>query len=169
MSSKIIIDRYPSPCGELVLGDCQGQLCLCDWALASHRTAIDRRISRWTGLQLEEGRTELTIETAGQLDEYFSKQCEMFSLPLLLCGTEFQREVWRYLLTIPYGETISYLDLAGEVRRPEAVRAVANAVGANALAVIVPCHRIVAASGALGGYSGGAEAKRNLLLLEKHG
>ena len=167
ISNKIVIDRFYSPLGEILLGDYQGRLCLCDWALSTHRIMVDRRIRQRLDAEIEKGRTELTIKAAVQLDGYFSQQRINFDLPLLFCGTFFQSEVWRYLMMVPYGTTKSYGDLSRDVRRPKAVRAVANAVGANALAIIVPCHRIVGVSGALGGYSGGTLVKRSLLLMEK--
>jgi O-6-methylguanine DNA methyltransferase len=87
-------------------------------------------------------------------------------LPLDLKGTRFQLEVWRALLRIPYAETRSYADLAREVGSPNAARAVGSANGANPVAIIVPCHRVIASGGGLGGYSAGLDCKRKLLALE---
>jgi methylated-DNA-[protein]-cysteine S-methyltransferase len=85
----------------------------------------------------------------------------------LTIGTEFQKKVWRYLQKITYSTTASYLELANKTGNENAVRAVANANGANALAIIIPCHRVIASDGSLGGYAGGVPLKRYLLNLEK--
>jgi methylated-DNA-[protein]-cysteine S-methyltransferase len=98
-----------------------------------------------------------------QLDEYFAGKRTVFDLPLAPRGTEFQQEVWRALREIPYGETRSYGELAARVGRPGAARAVGAANGRNPVSIIVPCHRVVGASGALTGYAGGMERKQWLL------
>ncbi|HEX5960492.1 MAG TPA: methylated-DNA--[protein]-cysteine S-methyltransferase [Rhodanobacteraceae bacterium] len=104
---------------------------------------------------------------ARQLDEYFAGTRQQFELPLHPSGTPFQLEVWGALLTIPYGETVSYADIARRIRRPRAVRAVGAANGANPLAIIVPCHRVIGSHGNLVGYGGGLPAKRWLLAHER--
>ena len=104
-------------------------------------------------------------ETASQLDEYFAGERTDFDIPMELDGTEFQRDVWNELSRIPYGETISYGELARRVGRPNGPRAVGQANGRNPVAVIVPCHRVLASNG-IGGYGGGLEVKRELLALE---
>lgn len=104
---------------------------------------------------------------ADQLDAYFAGGLTEFDLPLRLDGTEFQRRVWAGLLEIPYGETISYGELARRIRRPTASRAVGLANGRNPVAIIVPCHRVIGAGGSLTGYGGGLDRKRTLLDLER--
>jgi methylated-DNA-[protein]-cysteine S-methyltransferase len=104
---------------------------------------------------------------AGQLAEYFAGERTEFDVPRELSGTEFQRAVWAQLSAIPYGETISYGELARRVGSPKASRAVGSANGRNPVAVIVPCHRVVAADGGLGGYGGGSDRKVLLLDLER--
>ncbi|HEX3947968.1 MAG TPA: methylated-DNA--[protein]-cysteine S-methyltransferase [Acidimicrobiales bacterium] len=102
-----------------------------------------------------------------QLDEYFAGTRSEFDLPLRFTGgTAFQQSVWRALAEIPYGQTISYAELAARVDRPGAFRAVGQANGANPLAIIFPCHRVIAAGGGLGGYGGGLHLKQQLLDLE---
>ena len=91
-----------------------------------------------------------------------------FDLPLLFAGTDFQKRVWDLLLTIPYGKTLSYGELARQLGLPNATRAVANANGANAISIFAPCHRIIGSDGTLTGYGGGLAAKRFLLELEKN-
>ncbi|HET6793587.1 MAG TPA: methylated-DNA--[protein]-cysteine S-methyltransferase [Acidimicrobiales bacterium] len=103
---------------------------------------------------------------AAQLKEYFAGQRDSFDIPLKLKGTDFQREVWLALAEIPYGTTISYADLARAVGRPRAFRAVGQANGANPLPIVLPCHRVVASGGRIGGYGGGLTMKRRLLDLE---
>lgn len=112
-------------------------------------------------------RTAVLVRAAAQLDEYFAGERRDFDLPLAPRGTPFQVAVWRALARIPFGETCSYGELARTVGRPSASRAVGAANGANPIAIIVPCHRVIAADGTLGGYSGGLDLKRRLLALEK--
>jgi methylated-DNA-[protein]-cysteine S-methyltransferase len=104
-------------------------------------------------------------DTATQLEEYFAGDRTEFDLPMELDGTEFQREVWRELTRIPYGETISYGELARRVGRPRGPRAVGQANGRNPIPIIVPCHRVLASNG-VGGYGGGLPMKRALLAVE---
>lgn len=106
-------------------------------------------------------------ETEKQLREYFQGTRQEFDLPLGLTGTSFQREVWKKLLEIPFGETISYKTLASGVGRPGASRAVGTANGQNSIPLIIPCHRVISSDGSLGGYSGGLEIKKALLAKEK--
>lgn len=101
-----------------------------------------------------------------QLEEYFNAQRRAFQLPLDLRGTPFRQKVWNALLEIPYGETRSYAELARSIGEPKAFRAVGAANGANPIAIIVPCHRVVASGGGLGGYGGGVPLKKRLLALE---
>ena len=105
-------------------------------------------------------------EAETQLHAYFAGELERFELPLAPRGTDFQRSVWDALGEIPYGHTTTYSDLAARLGRPSACRAVGAANGRNPLPVIVPCHRVVGAAGALTGYGGGLERKRVLLALE---
>jgi methylated-DNA-[protein]-cysteine S-methyltransferase len=108
-------------------------------------------------------RTDVLVRTAAQLAEYFAGERRDFDLPLAPRGTVFQRDVWSALARIPYGVTCSYGDLAREVGRPSASRAVGAANGRNPIAIILPCHRVIGASGALTGYGGGLPLKRWLL------
>lgn len=101
-----------------------------------------------------------------QLEEYFGGKRRAFDLPLDLSGTPFQRDVWTTLAEIPYGETVSYGELAAMVGRPTAFRAVGQANGANPVPIVLPCHRVVASGGRIGGYGGGLPVKRKLLELE---
>ncbi len=109
---------------------------------------------------------EVLKECIRQLDEYFSGNLQNFSLPLAPEGTHFQQSVWKALQTIPYGQTISYKQLAEKVENPKACRAVGTANGRNPIAIIIPCHRVIAADGSLGGYAGGLDTKTTLLRIE---
>ena len=106
-------------------------------------------------------------EAARQLSEYFRGQRQAFDLPLALEGTAFQRRVWQALLGIGYGQTVSYGQLADQIGRPTAARAVGLANGRNPVSIIVPCHRVVGSDGSLTGYGGGLGNKRRLLELER--
>jgi len=103
---------------------------------------------------------------AGQLDEYFACRRTAFDLPLDLAGTEFQRTVWKALMRIPFGQTVSYLEHAQSINNPKALRAVGAAIGRNPVSIIVPCHRVIGTSRSLTGYAGGLERKSSLLALE---
>jgi methylated-DNA-[protein]-cysteine S-methyltransferase len=114
-------------------------------------------------------RDELPVlkQTAAELREYFAGRRTAFSVPLALAGTEFQRAVWAQLCLIPYGQTWSYVELARRVGKPQASRAVGSANGKNPVAIIVPCHRVIGATGQLTGYGGGLPRKQQLLQLEQ--
>lgn len=105
-------------------------------------------------------------DVADQLDAYFAGSLTEFDVDLELAGTEFQRRVWAALQTIPYGETRSYGEIAGQIGSPAASRAVGLANGRNPISIIVPCHRVVGAAGSMTGYAGGIDRKRMLLSLE---
>jgi O-6-methylguanine DNA methyltransferase len=106
-------------------------------------------------------------EAIRQLLEYLEDKRTRFDLPLDLRGTDFQRAVWSELVRIPYGETRSYAQVARALGRPRAVRAVGTANGANPIPLVVPCHRVIASGGGLGGYGGGLDLKRRLLAMEQ--
>jgi methylated-DNA-[protein]-cysteine S-methyltransferase len=105
-------------------------------------------------------------EAIRQLRSYFAGERKDFDLPLILEGTDFQLSVWHNLRKIPYGETISYLQLAEKIGNPKAVRAVGLANGANPIPIIIPCHRVIGSNGSLTGFGGGLPAKQKLLALE---
>lgn len=166
MKEKIIIKYYNSAFGELILGSFQNKLCLCDWCYRKMRAAIDKRIQTNLNAEYEEGETETISETILQLEKYSKGKLTSFNIPLLLVGTDFQKTVWHALLEIPYGKTDNYLGLSQKLNNTKAIRAVAAANGANAISIIVPCHRIIGKNGDLVGYAGGLPAKKKLLALE---
>ena len=125
------------------------------------------RPARLGGTRLEWVESAADVEPyARELDEYLAGRRREFSLPLDLRGTEFQRKCWDALLSIPYGETRTYAEIARSVGRPQAFRAVGMANHSNPIAIIVPCHRVIETSGGLGGYGGGLDLKHKLLKLE---
>ena len=157
-----------TPFGFLLLGSYKDEVCLCDWAKAKNLKIIASRLEKTLKADFDFKTTKVLDEATRQLQTYFLKERLTFDLPLLLIGTDFQKQVWQALQEIPYGETITYAELASRIGKPQAVRAVANAIGANALNIIVPCHRVIGADRALTGYAGGLDTKRFLLNLE-HG
>jgi methylated-DNA-[protein]-cysteine S-methyltransferase len=108
----------------------------------------------------------LLVEADCQIDEYFRGRRRTFDLKLDLIGTDFQRAVWRALLTIPFGETRTYEQIARQIGKPTAMRAVGAANGRNPISIVVPCHRVIGSSGELTGFAGGLDAKAFLLALE---
>lgn len=168
MKKKNIIQirHYESPCGMLMLGSYGDKLCLCDWQIEQHRDHIDRRLKRMLNAEFEEGTSEVIDKAIKQLDEFFAGQRKIFDIPLLFVGTDFQKTVWNELLKIPFGKTVSYGEMARRIGMPKAVRAVANANGANSMSIFAPCHRVIGSDHSLTGYGGGLDAKRTLLKLE---
>jgi len=114
----------------------------------------------------EDTRHPILLAAERQLAEYFAGRRASFDLPLDFAGTDFQKEVWRALLTIPFGETRTYAQIARQVGRPAAVRAVGAANGKNPLSIVAPCHRVIGSNGELTGFAGGLDAKAYLLRLE---
>lgn len=141
---------------------------MCDWRYRKMRTQIDRRLQ--VGLKTEYyfREDEIINETITQLNQYFLCERETFDLPLLMIGTDFQKNVWTELLNIPFGHSATYMQQALKIGDKNSVRAVASANGANAISIIVPCHRIIGSNNELVGYAGGLPAKQKLLQLEKH-
>lgn len=166
-TDKIITRTYASPCGTLILGSYHDRLCMCDWLVENHRELVDHRLHRILRTEFEEGKSAVTERAAAELDEYFAGVRHQFDIPLLFVGTEFQKKVWNDLLSIPYGKTISYGEMARRMGLPRAVRAVANANGANSISIFAPCHRVIGSDGRPTGYGGGLPAKEFLLELEK--
>lgn len=164
---RIIISTYKSPAGELTIGSSGDLLCLCDWTTGERRGRINRQPERRLEARYEEGTSPVIERAIAQLNEYFNGTRREFDIPLELTGTEFQCRVRRELLNIPYGETISYAELARRVGNPKAVRAVASANATNPISIFIPCHRVIGSDNRLTGYSGGLPVKKYLLDLEE--
>ena len=154
---------FETPCGLLLLGAEDGKLCLCTWLNEAKKEQLDAVQNEKSA---DASNLAVLVEACRQLGEYFNGKQRDFQLPLLMRGTAFQQDAWRAMQTIRYGETISYAEEARRAGHPTALRAIGNANHQNPLAVIVPCHRVVASNGGLGGYGGGLSRKRFLLQLE---
>lgn len=157
---------FSSPYGELILGSFEDQLCICDWKYRKMRAQVDQRVKNAFEAKFVPGETEVIKQTKQELNEYFEGKRTEFSIPMNLAGTDFQKSVWKALLEIPFGKTESYLGLSKILNNVKAIRAVAAANGANAISILIPCHRIVGSQGELIGYAGGLPAKKQLLELE---
>lgn len=139
---------------------------MCDWRYRNKRNEIDSRIKKQLALDFKEETTEVIENTIHQLNQYFNNERKEFDIPLLLLGTDFQKSVWNELQRIPFGETNSYFQLSRKIGNEKAIRAVASANGANAISILIPCHRIIGKNGSMVGYAGGLQAKTKLLDLE---
>jgi methylated-DNA-[protein]-cysteine S-methyltransferase len=165
--NQIKVQFCTTKIGELILGSFEEQLCLLDFRYRKKRNTVDSRIKRGLHAEFVESDSETIQQTLKQLREYLNGERKVFKLPLLWVGTAFQKAVWRSLMNIPYGATATYLQVATEIGNEKAVRAVANANGANAIGLIIPCHRIIGSDGQLVGYGGGLRIKKHLLDLER--
>lgn len=146
---------YDSPIGPISIAEENGAICQLFFG-------VDNLPAEY-----ENTETPLISEAVRQLTEFFTGDRKGFDLPLALIGTDFQKSVWQALLTIPYGETRSYQDIAILIGNPKASRAVGLANNKNPISIIVPCHRVIGKDGSLTGYGGGLAAKKYLLELEK--
>jgi len=156
--AHVTFATYASPVGLLRLGVTDRELCRIEFPDGQgHRATCPE----WQSVDIPCMGT-----VASQLDAYFSGTARSFDLPIALEGTLFQREVWDALRAIPYGSTISYAGLAARIGRPNAVRAVGAACGANPIPIVIPCHRVIGADGRLTGFGGGLAAKTWLLAHE---
>jgi methylated-DNA-[protein]-cysteine S-methyltransferase len=165
--NQINIQFYKTKMAEFILGSFDGKLCLLDFRYRRMRGTIDNRLQKGLGAEFVERDNDILQMARTQIDEYLLGSRQEFDLPLLLVGSDFQKSVWNGLMQIPYGRTSSYLELARQVDQVKAVRPVAAANGANAIAIIIPCHRIIGSTGDLVGYSGGLPLKKRLLKLEQ--
>jgi methylated-DNA-[protein]-cysteine S-methyltransferase len=152
--TSAIID---TPVGELMLIGDEGGLAMILWPDQEKPSA----------LAAGSGSSTLLGRATQQLTEYFAGQRRDFDLPIAPAGTAFQHEVWRVLMTIGYGETRTYGDIAAQLGDRGASRAVGNAVGRNPLPLLIPCHRVIGSDGSLTGFAGGIAAKRYLLAMEQ--
>ena len=159
MKAPLVFKTLPSPVGELTLVASGKGLTAILWE-NDHEGRVP------LGEMTEDADHPVLVETAGQLEEYFTGRRKRFSVPLDFNGTDFQKAVWNALLTIPFGETRSYGEIALQLGNPKAVRAVGGANGKNPISIIAPCHRVIGSNGKLTGFAGGLEAKALLLKLE---
>ena len=160
-------DWIETPLGPMIMVADQRCLHLLEFADRKALPTELQKILKNTKGSLGIGRTQITDQTELELTEFFSGKRANFGIPLALHGTDFTNTVWRALQEIPAGTTCSYLDLAKSIDRPTATRAVARANGANQIALIISCHRVIGADGSLTGYGGGLWRKQKLIALEK--
>jgi O-6-methylguanine DNA methyltransferase len=164
-ATRVTLAMIETPIGPMLAGATDDSIVLCDFAerpmIAAQLASVRRRIGPTI-----EGSAPLLERLAGELGEYFAGTRREFDLPIETPGSAFQERVWDELRRIPYGATISYRELAERVDAGAAYRAVGRANGSNRVAVVVPCHRVIASGGGLGGYGGGLPAKRALIDLE---
>ena len=158
-AKRYVYKVVDSPVGRLTL-------VATDEGLAGILWANDRPGRVRLPIEAEDSSHPVLLETARQLEQYFAGHRQAFALPLDFAGTAFQRTVWNALLTIPFGETRSYREIARQIGNPAAVRAVGAANGRNPVSIVAPCHRVVGSSGALTGFAGGLDTKAYLLALE---
>ena len=156
-----------SPLGSLVAGATSEGICLLEFSdqrmLETELASLKKLFSATILPGVNQHLDRLQVE----LGDYFAGTARAFSVPLVVPGTPFQRQVWQHLLTIPYGQTRSYEQVASAIGAPKAARAVGHANGINRIAIVIPCHRVVNKSGRLGGYAGGLRRKQFLLDLER--
>ena len=168
MSDYINVEYFKHPYAEFILGSYQSKLCICDFRYRKMRESVDQRIKNGLKCKFSYHKNDqILIETRKQLTEYFLRKRTSFDIPLLMVGTEFQKKLWIELEKIPYGSIVTYSYLAQKLGDVNCVRAVGNANGANSIAIIVPCHRVINSNGSLGGFGGGVLLKEKLLKLEQ--
>ena len=165
--NHIDVQFYKTKIGDLIIGCFDEKLCLLDFRYRKMRATVDARIKKGLKAEFVENNNDTINQAKHQLDEYLGGARKEFNLPLLMVGTTFQKSVWEALMKVPYGATSTYLQLAKEINNEKAVRAVASANGANAIGLVVPCHRIIGSNGQLVGYGGGLSVKKQLLNLEQ--
>jgi AraC family transcriptional regulator, regulatory protein of adaptative response / methylated-DNA-[protein]-cysteine methyltransferase len=166
-SPLLFVDWVSSPLGPLIAITDNTQLHLLEFLDRKALPAEFKKLFANAREKIGLGRTEVTDQIQEELDRFFEGTGGVFLTRLALHGSQFTRDVWRELLKIPAGETRSYSELAQRLGRPEAVRAVARANGANQIAIVIPCHRVLGADGSLTGYGGGLWRKQKLIELEK--
>jgi len=166
-TAPVILQWLASPLGALVAGVRNEAVVLLEFAEAQRLQQQLPALQRQLQAPLQPGEHPLLRELDRQLQQYFRGGLREFELPLQAPGSPFQQQVWQALRDIPYGQTRSYEELARQLGRPQACRAVGHANGRNRLAILLPCHRVVNKDGALAGYGGGLWRKQRLLQLER--
>ena len=162
----IITTTFSTPLGEMFAAATKKGLVLLYFFTPYDIEANIDKLKKTLDADVIPGDGEIFDLLKTQLDEYFNKKRTTFEIPLQLVGTAFQIKAWKELLNIPYGKTISYKQQALNIQHEKACRAVGNANSQNMIAIIVPCHRVIASNGSIGGYNGGVEKKEFLLKIE---
>lgn len=165
-NNTIFKAKINTPIGAMVACSTEKGICLLEFKERVDLTKQFGGVISYFNKDVVPGNNLYLLKLQEQLDQYFNKIIKTFSVPLDLAGTDFQKSVWNALSEIPYGNTISYLDLSKKLGDPKAIRAVANANAANRIAIIIPCHRVIGSDGSLTGYAGGLWRKKYLINLE---
>lgn len=152
-----------TPIGEMTAAATREGICMLEFADPPGTGADIDRLAHICNMESTHGTNRHIRALRRQLKEYFKGKRKEFSVPLFYQGSEFQKSVWQFLLKIPFGKTITYMNLAESLGNPKAIRAAASATGSNPLAIIIPCHRVIGSDGNLTGYGGGLERKRWLI------
>ena len=166
-ADPLFVDWLDTPEGRMIVVADEAALYLIEFVDRVNLPRQFKRLRRVHGRAIVPGTTAVTQAICREMSEYFAGQRQRFSVPIETTGTDFQDGVWDALQTIPYGQTWSYAQLALAIGNDKAVRAVASANGSNGLAIVIPCHRVIASDGGLGGYAGGVARKDRLLKLEQ--
>ncbi len=167
--TKIIYRDLPSPLGDMIAGTTDAGVCFLEWHDRGGVERIKERVIKRYRLPLEAGNHKHLDQLDHEIQLYFAGKLKQFKVPIAVNGTPFEMRDWDELLRIPFGQTISYGELARRLGNANASRAVGRANGANYLSIVIPCHRVIEANGKLRGYGGGLWRKQHLLNLESGG
>lgn len=165
-NNSIQVATIETAVGVMFAASTDRGICMLEFPSYSGLLRELRQIRQTLGAPLVEGHSAYLASLQDQITQYFSGKRKTFDIPLDCIGTDFQKIVWHALLKIPYGTTTTYRELAAEIGKPSAIRAVANANGHNKIAILIPCHRVIGADGSLTGYAGGLDRKKKLLAVE---
>ncbi|MFH1699057.1 MAG: methylated-DNA--[protein]-cysteine S-methyltransferase [Candidatus Zixiibacteriota bacterium] len=168
LANQIVYTEFPSPMGDMIAGATDNGVCFLEW---QDRGGVERIFKRVTKRYKSEPVADKNnnphlAKLQSELESYFDGTLRKFKVKMDVTGTPFEKSVWEQLLNIPYGQTRSYAQIAQAIGKPQAVRAVGRANGANYLAIVIPCHRVITSAGTLGGYGGKIWRKKRLLNLE---
>ncbi len=164
MKKMLFLDEMETPIGPITILASETALLYIEFGTRAERESyLKGWAKKYFPAPIFQHKGEPVMEVKRQLSEYFEGKRNSFTIPFQFYGTDFQKKIWNCLLTIPYGETCSYKDIADKIQAPKAVRAVGGAVNRNPISIIAPCHRVIGKSGKLVGYNGGLEKKEFLL------
>jgi AraC family transcriptional regulator, regulatory protein of adaptative response / methylated-DNA-[protein]-cysteine methyltransferase len=152
-----------TPLGQMYSCATEKGVCLLEFIDNKTPEQVVGKLGKILKAEIKEGESNLLADLDSELTEYFEKKRKEFTIPLYTPGSEFQQLVWNGLLEIPFGKTISYMEQARTLKKPEAIRAIAHANGLNRVAIVIPCHRVIGSDGKLTGYGGGLWRKKWLL------
>jgi O-6-methylguanine DNA methyltransferase len=165
-NNKMVFRDLKSPLGEMIAGATDKGVCFLEWHDRGGVERIKERVQKRYKMPLLEGNNKHLDQLEEELADYFAGKLKKFKVAVDVTGTPFERNTWEQLLLIPYGETRSYSEIADQLGKPGARRAVGRANGANYLSIVIPCHRVIEANGNLRGYGGKLWRKKYLLELE---